>query len=298
MPAFDELAVVGVGLGAVHHTVHPVPMRRTEHLLGGNVGDELRPVFRHAGRPLPGGILRQTDDHIGAVGAGHVDAVQLPCVQPILACLGLGHMLLPCAHRVSGGDAADFKNQLPQLFHGLLFGQAWEHLHRPRRGRDGRHAPLHPVVHGVLIPRFEEIAAGQRYPVQLARVQTGQSLGVVGMDGQQAAAVRVLGVVQPATQLAGLEVAQVCLGGMLHVQPGEGVILPPNDDPLGPRLVPGADAGVAEVRHGHRAADDEILAGLHIDAHLDDEISVKLEISLVHGKWSFLFLYSILLLGK
>ena len=282
MPAFDELAVVGVGLGAVYHTVHPVPMGRTEHLLGGHVGDELRPVFRHAGRPLPGGVLRQTNDHIGAVGAGQMHPVQLPCVQLILAGFGLCHMLLPRANRVAGGDAADLKNQLPQLFHGLLFGQVGEHLHRPRRGRDGRHAPLYPVVHGVLVPRFEEIAAGQRYPVQLARIQTGQRLGVVGVDGQQAAAVRVLGVVQPAAQLAGLELAQVCLGGVLHVQPGERVILPPHDDPLGPRLVPGADAGVAEVRHGHRAADDEVLAGLHIDAHLDDEISVKLEISLIH----------------
>src|SRR5699024_2952568 len=52
--------------------------------------------------------------------------------------------------------------------------------------------------------------------------------------------------------------------------------------PLGPRPIPGAHTGVGKLRHGDRAAHDEILAGLHVDAHLDDEIRIQLQILLVH----------------
>ena len=45
---------------------------------------------------------------------------------------------------------------------------------------------------------------------------------------------------------------------------------------------------MGKVRHRDRAADDKVLARAHIDAHLDDKISVELEEVLVHGVISFI----------
>ena len=109
------------------------------------------------------------------------------------------------------------------------------------------------------------------------------------MDGQGAAAVGVLGIVEPAAQLVGFEVAQVGLGAVFHADAGELFVLPAHDDLLGARLVARFGAGVGELRHGDRAADDKGLARAHVDTHLDDEIGVKLQIGLVHGYISFAF---------
>ena len=38
VPAFDELAVVGVGLGAVHNAVDFIAVRRAENFLGRDIG--------------------------------------------------------------------------------------------------------------------------------------------------------------------------------------------------------------------------------------------------------------------
>ena len=289
VPAFDQLPVVGVGLGAVHRAVDAVAVRRAEDFLGGDVGDELGPVFGHAGSALPGGVVGQADGQVGAVCALQAHAVKVPGVELVAAGLGFGDMVAPGGDGVAGGDAADVKDQRPQLFDGFGFGQVGEDFFRPARRGHGHNAPLDAVVHRVFLPGLEEVAARKVDAVELARVQPGEGFGVFGMDGQGAAAVGVLGIVEPAAQLVGFEVAQVGLGAVFHADAGELFVLPAHDDLLGARLVARFGAGVGKLRHGDRAADDKGLARAHVDAHLDDEIGVKLQIGLVHGFISFAF---------
>ena len=107
------------------------------------------------------------------------------------------------------------------------------------------------------------------------------------MDGQRAAAVRVLGIVEVAAQLVGLHGGQIFFVGHFHVQAGQLVVLPADNDGLGTRLITCADAGMGEVRHRDRAAHDKILPRAHIDAHLNDKVGIQLQKVLVHGRGSF-----------
>ena len=288
VPALNQLTVVHIGFGAVHHTVHTVAVRRAENFLGGHVGNEFDTFFRLAGSPLPGGILGQPHRQIGAVAAGDVHPIQIPGVELVTAGGRLGHMFFPGGDRIPGGDAANVKDNFPQFFHRLIHRQFREDLGRPPRRRHSRHTPLDTIIHGVFLPGFQEGAAGQVDSVDLTGVQPGQCLGIFGMDGQRTAAIRVLGVIQVAAQLVGLQIAQILLPGQFHMQAGKLIILPPDDDLLGTGLIPGAHTGVGEVRHGDRAAHNKILAGPHIDAHLDDKIRIQLQILLVHS-WFLLF---------
>jgi hypothetical protein len=108
------------------------------------------------------------------------------------------------------------------------------------------------------------------------------------VDCQGAAAIRVLGIVQVAAQLIGLHGSQVFLFGVLIMQAAEFVILPTHDAVFSTGFIPGFDAGMAELRHGDRAADDKILARLNIDTDFDDKIGIQLKIMLVHKAFSFL----------
>ena len=283
VPALDELPVVGVGFGAVDDAVDAGTVRRAKYFLGRDVGDELDATLRLAGRALPGGVLRQADGQVGAVAAGDVHAVEVPGVELVAAGRRFGDMFTPGGDGVAGGDAADVKNHFPQFFHRFLDGQVGEHLGRPAGGRHRDDAPLHAVVHRVLLPGFHGGAARQVDAVDLAGVQPRQSLGVRRMDGQRAAAVGVLGIVEIAAQLIGFELAEVAFLRKFHVQAGELVVLPPDDDVLGAGFIPGAHAGVGKRRHSDRAAHDKVLARAHVDAHLDDKIGIQLQILLVHG---------------
>ena len=288
MPALDQLAVVGVGLRAVDDAVDPLAVGRTEDFLGGDVGNELNAALGLAGRAFPSSVIGEADGQVGAVGARHTDAVEVQRVHVVAAGFCHSDMLLPRADGVAGGDAADVKDQCPELFDGLVNGQVGENLGRPARRGYGGDAPLDAVVHRVLLPRLHEGAAGKVDAVQLARIQPGQCLRVFGVDGQCAAAVRVFGIVEVAAQLVGLHGDQVVLGGHFHMQAGQLVVLPADNDALGTGLIARADAGMGEVWHRDRAADDKILARADIDAHLDDKISVKLEVVLVHGAAPFI----------
>lgn len=163
--------------------------------------------------------------------------VQLPGVELIPADLGAGHMLLPSGDRVTSGDAADLKDQFPELFHRLFHRQIGEDLGGPARGRHRHHTPLDAVVHGVFLPGLEEVASGQIDPVEFAGVQPGVGLGVSGVDGQCAAAVGVLGIVQVAAQFVGLGAGQIRLRPQLHLDAGEFFVLIADDDLLGAGLV-------------------------------------------------------------
>ena len=246
MPALDQLAVVSVGLGAVDAAVNAVAVGCAEHLLGGDIGDELDAALRLAGRALPGGVLSQTHSQVGAVSARHANTVEVQLIHPVAASLGAGNMLFPCGYGVTGRYAADIKNQRPQLLNGLLKRQVREHLGSPARGGHGGHTPLHAVVHRVGLPRLHKGAAGEVDAVQLAGIQPGQRLGVFGMDGQRAAAVRVLGIVEVAAQLVGFHGAQVALSGHFHLQAGQLVILPADHNGLGTGLIACADTGVGK----------------------------------------------------
>ena len=72
------------------------------------------------------------------------------------------------------------------------------------------------------------------------------------------------------------------------MQATEFVILPTHDAVFSTGFIPGFDAGMAELRHGDRAADDKILARLNIDTDFDDKIGIQLKIMLVHKAFSFL----------
>src|SRR5699024_7081064 len=102
VPAFDELAVVGVGLGAVHNAVDFIAVRRAENFLGRDIGNELGAVFSHRGRAFPAGVFGQADGQVGAVRALQPDAFELPGVELVAAGLGLGNVLAPGGDRVSG----------------------------------------------------------------------------------------------------------------------------------------------------------------------------------------------------
>ena len=283
VPALNELTVVHIRLGAVDDALYTVAVRRAEHFLGGHVGNKFDAPLRLAGSALPGSILGDADGQISAVATGDVHTVQVPGVELIAAGGRLGHMLFPGGDRVTVGNTADIKDDFPQFLHGLVHRQFREHLGCPARCRNRHHAPLHAVVHGVFLPGLHEGAAGQVDAVDLACIQAGQRFRVGRMDGQRAAAIRVLGVVQVAAQLVGFQLAQVLFFRQFHMQAAELIILPADDDLLGPSFVPGAHTGVGEIRHGDRAADDKILARTHIDAHLDNKISIQLQIVLVHG---------------
>ena len=293
VPALDQLAVVHVRLGAVDRAVDPLAVGRAEHFLGGHIGDELNTAVCLAGSTLPGGVVGQADGQVGAVGADDVHMVQVPGIQLVAAGFGLGNMLLPGSDGVAGGNAADVKNDLPQLLDCFLHRQLREDFRGPARGGHGSHAPLHAVVHRVLLPGLEEGAAGQADTVQLAGIQPGQGLGILGMDGQRAAAVRVLGIVEVAAQLVGLHGGQIFFVGHFHVQAGQLVVLPADNDGLGTRLITGADAGMGEVRHRDRAAHDKILPWAHIDADLNDKVGIQLQEVLVHGRVSFIIMNDI-----
>ena len=107
------------------------------------------------------------------------------------------------------------------------------------------------------------------------------------MDRQRAAAVRVLGVVEVAAQLVGLQLAEVLLLRKLHLQAGQLLVLPADDDVFGARLIGRAHAGVGKIRHRDGAAQNHRLARADVYAHLDDEIGIKLQKFLVHGWFSF-----------
>ena len=266
-----------IGLGAVDHAVHLVLVGGGEHFLGGDVGQEADPLFAAGSGALPDGAVGQAHGQVGAVGALKVDRFQVQGVHLVLQHGQTVQMGLPGPHGVAAGDAAGVEDQLPQLFHRLVFGEVGKELLRPGGGGHGRDGPLHPVVHGVAAPGHQGLAAGGVHPADLAGVQPGQGFGVAGQQAQHADAALALGVVQIAAQDVGLDVAQGLLGALFHADAGESVVRPVHPD------VPGAGvegAGRAQAGQGggrQGRGDDEGLARLDVDADPNDEAGIFLQ---------------------
>ena len=277
MEALDELAVEHIGLGAVHDAVHLIFMGRGEHLLRGDVGQEGDPLLVLARGALPHGLVSDAHGQVGAVAAGKVHALQIQGVHLVPQGRQPGQMLLPLAHRVTAGHAAGVKDQLPQCLDGGIGVQLREHLLGPRRGRDGRDGPLHPVVHGVLAPGLHEGAVGAVHPADLGPVQPGKHLRVVGDEVQYAHAALGLGVVQIAAQLPALVVGQGLFAAQLHAGAGDGVVGPVHLHIPRTRLKGAAHAQPCQRGTFQRTVDDQHLARLGVDPHPDDEIGIFLE---------------------
>lgn len=206
-----------------------------------------------------------------------MDRLQVQGVHLVPQVLQAGQVGLPGAHGVAAGDAAGVEDQLPQLFHRGIFGQAGEQFFGPGGGGHGRDGPLHPVVHGVAAPGHQGLAAGGADPADLAGVQPGQGLGVVGVDVQHADAALALGVVQVAAQDVGLDVAEGFLAALFHPDAGEGVVAPVHPHVPGPGLEGAGRAQAGQGRRRQGRGEDQGLAGLDVDPYPDDEIGIFLQ---------------------
>ena len=90
----------------------------------------------------------------------------------------------------------------------------------------GRNGPLHPVVHGVLLPLLHKGAAGGIHPADLIAVNARIQLRVVRNEMQYTHAALAFSIVKIAAQLPWLEVGQGLLAAQLHAGAGHSVIAP------------------------------------------------------------------------
>ena len=183
-------------------------------------------------------------------------------------------MGLPLAHRVAAGHTADVKDELPQLFDGGIGVEFREHLLGPRGAGHGGDGPLDAVVHGVLPPRGHEVPVLRIHAADLAAVQPGVDLRVIGQQVQHTDAALALGVIQIAAQLVGLVVGQRALTAQLHPGAGNGIVAPVHLHIPCTGLKAAAHAQPRQRGRFQRAADDQSLARLGVHAHPDDEIGV------------------------
>ena len=183
-------------------------------------------------------------------------------------------MGLPLVHRVAAGDPAHVKDQLPQRFHGGIRVQLREDLLCPRHTGQGRNGPLHPVVHGVLLPLLHKGAAGGIHPADLIAVNARIQLRVVRNEMQYAHAALAFSIVKIAAQLPWLVVGQRLLAAQLHAGAGHGIVGPVHLHIPRTGFIGTAHAQPCQRRALQWAVDDQGLARLRVHTHPDDEIGI------------------------
>ena len=275
--ALDELAVEDIRLGTVDHAVHLILVGCGEDLLGGDVGQEVHALFVLAAGAFPAGLFGQTHGQVGAVGALEADAFEVESVHLVPQGHQAVEMGLPLAHRVAAGHTADVKDELPQLFDGGIGVEFREHLLGPRGAGHGGDGPLDAVVHGVFPPRGHEVPVLRIHAADLAAVQPGVDLRVIGQQVQHTDAALALGVIQIAAQLVGLVVGQRVLTAQLHPGAGNGIVAPVHLHIPCTGLKAAAHTQAGQRGGLQRAADDHGLARLRVHAHPNDKVSVFFE---------------------
>ena len=284
----DELAVEHIGLCAIDDALYSVLVGRSEHFLSWDVGQEHHALFALAGGAFPHSLIRKTHGQVRAIAALKMHAFQVQRVHFIPQSAEPLHMGLPLVHRVAAGDPAHVKDQLPQSLHCGIRVQLREDLLCPRHTGQGRNGPLHPVVHGVLLPLLHKGAAGGIHPADLIAVNARIQLRVVRNEMQYTHAALAFGIVKIAAQLPWLEVGQSLLAAQLHAGAGHSVIAPVHLHIPGTGFVGTAHAQPRQRRALQRAVDDEGLSGLRVHPHPDDEIGIFFQqfVKVFHGRTS------------
>ena len=178
-------------------------------------------------------------------------------------------------------DAAHLKNGLPQLF--LCVFIAGEHLFGPGRAGDGHDAPLHLILHGVIAPGGQRLAARLVGARNLLCVQPLEHLRVGIVDVQNAGAALALGIVQIAAQYIGLHVFQRLYTCIFHPDAGNLLvrILHHHIARAGLKGSLGAQAGKGGALY--RAGNQHCLPLLGVHAHLNGKFGILFQQVFSHG---------------
>ena len=248
-----------------------------KHLLGGDVGQEGHALLVFAAGAFPHRLLGQTHGQVGAVGAFKMHAFQIKGVHLCAQLVQAVQMLLPLPYRVAAGHAAGIKDQLPLCLNGGGSVQLREHLLCPRLCGQSGDGPLHPVVHGVLLPLLHKGAAGGIHPADLIAVNARIQLRVVRNEMQYTHAALAFSIVEIAAQLPWLEVCQSLLAAQLHADAGNGIILPVHLHVPRTGFVGAAHAQPCQRGTFQRAVDDQSLPRLRVHTHPDDKICILLQ---------------------
>ena len=231
---------------------------------------------------LPDMGVGKAHGEVCAVGAFEVHAFQLKLVQAAAARLQLCQMLAPGSGDINAlPDAAHAENGLPQLFLCVLI--AGEHLFRPGRARNGHDAPLHFILHGVIAPGGQRLAARLVGAGYLLCVQPLEHLRVGIVDVQNARAALALGIIQIAAQDIGLHVLQRFHTGILHPDAGKLLVCVFHHHIARTSLKGGPGAQAGKRRALYRARNEHSLSLLGVHAHPYGKFGILFHQFFVHG---------------
>ena len=266
----DELTLIAQGLGGIDDALGLALHGGGEALLGGDVGVEEDPLQAGfaAAAELP--LRDQTHGQVRAVGAlilqlPQVQAVEIlaPVVKVLVVGVPGGHGVL--IHPAGGQDG------LPQLLHSLAGAQAREQLPGPGRAGHGGDAPLILVLD--LVPVFAD--GGIEPLLGLGHLLLVDAVEAVGVLRQQIdAAGDGVHIVLPAGLLIVVQLRQGGQGAIAVVQLLQGLIAPVHHHLLGLALVALLHQHLHKLRLVQVGGDEHLLAGLHIDAGLGDELGI------------------------
>ena len=266
----DELTLIAQGLGGIDDALGLALHGGGEALLGGDVGVEEDPLQAGfaAAAELP--LRDQPHGQVRAVGALILQLPQVQAVEilaPVVKVLVVG---------VPGGQGvlihpAGGQNGLPQLLHSLAGAQAREQLLGPGRAGHGGDAPLILVLD--LVPVFAD--GGIEPLLGLGHLLLVDAVEAVGVLRQQIdAAGDGVHIVLPAGLLIVVQLGQGGHGAIAVVQLLQRLIAPVHHHLLGLALVALLHQHLHKLRLIQVGGDEHLLAGLHVDAGLGDELGI------------------------
>ena len=222
-------------------------------------------------------ILRQLHRQVRAQGIGVVQGFQPQGVELFLPGGKHGDMLLPVLHAAAiPGDAHGLENSIPELLHGLLLRHAGEYAPGPGGDGDGGDAPGEAAAHLQTVILLQSLTAGAQGTHPAIRVHTLEMLWILGINDQIGRA-RPGVVIEKMLTPQGHLVKHSIIGAEKFLT--DQIVVVPVHHHLPAACVIGCRGAHAGKKGAlHRAGDEQGLASLHMQAHLNQELCVLVKL--------------------
>ena len=214
--------------------------------------------------------LGQLDGEVSAQSVGVVQLLEVQLVELCLAVGQIGDMLLPAMGTLAvAGDAHGVENGVPELGHGLILAHIGKDTLCPGGDGDGGDAPGEAAGHLQAVEILQRLAAGALGADQTVRVHALQVFRVLRRNGQ---------IRRPLTGIV-IEKAAAPFGdfvehGLVRPEkflPAQDVVVPVHHHFTAAHIVGSRGAQPGKMGTLHRGGDDQRLAALDIQTHLNEK---------------------------